>query len=330
MQIYTTQQATEMTEIAEEQFIVNDGCFGTMTDPDLIVTQGADLEFRFCGETREGNRPTINCVGATYVTITQKSCIVAGDTIELTCVGDCTLAGAPLQHAVTTVSPDGLRLTIEPGFPTLVNEVCYQALDLIDGCLGADDRDPAPRLTVLRGNWTLHGIAAHRISNGCVRSIGATVIAGSSSIRSLIIDAVQPDDHVSIPAAGITDAVVLRVRTVEETDRSYDVIELSQSAKVSGCFPALVADGLLVAFDVEADGVCQLGRIPASITSKMKPAHGVEVPLSADPMTFLGHYLFVAQTVKLVSGKPRVYTRRIASGLLVLKSTAIGSNRLAQ
>ena len=332
MQIYnTTVQAPHHEEIEPVMQVENDGCFGVLPmDPDLIVTQGADLEFRFCGETRADNRPTIACIGETYITITQKACISVGDTIELTCFDDCDVLGAQgiAQHTVTNISADGLRLTITPGFPALTEERCYQATDLLDGCLDFSPNTPAPRLTVLGGNWSLHGIAAHRISNGCVRSIGATTVAGSTSVKTLLIGAVQPDDHVSIPSAGIVDATVLRVRTASNGSNEYDSIELSQAAKVGGCFPALVADGLLVAFEVSADGPCQIARIPASTTSKMKPPHGVEVPATADPMTFLGHYLFVAQTVRLVSGKPVVFTRSIASGLLVLKSTAIGSNRL--
>jgi hypothetical protein len=235
MKIYintpTHHPETEM-EALQEIEIMNDGCFGTMpTDPDLVVTQGADLEFRFCAETKPDNRPQVACLGKDYITLTQKACITIGDTVELTCFDDCEVLGeeGASQHKVTDITPDGLRLTVEPGFPAITKERCYSQTDLLEGCLDTSAAVAAPRIVILQDKWTLHGIAAHRISNGCIRSMGATVVAGSSKIKTLMIDAVQPDDHISIPSAGVIDATVLNVRRTMVDGLEADVIELNLS-----------------------------------------------------------------------------------------------------
>jgi hypothetical protein len=90
----------------------------------------------------------------------------------------------------------------------------------------------------------------------------------------------------------------------------------------------MVADGLLLSFEIEGSGPCQTATLPASKTAKLKPPYGVEIPSMANPETFLGHYLFVAQSIVTVDGKPIVRTKLIDSGLLVLRSTVAGSNKL--
>lgn len=335
MQIYNYYSTAEEPMLAaKEPAMVPDGCFlGLHSSPDLIVTQGADLEVRLCAELATRTRPTIACIGPDYLTVDLKTCAVIGDKIELTCLDGCdvTLLQSATRQLITAISADGLKLTVSPGFASVTVEQCYRATDLLEGCLDLTAGNVAPRFIILVDNWTLQGFAAHRISNGCVKSMGITVAAGSSTVRSALVGAVQPDDHVSIPAAGITDAVIKSVRTTTHGGIAIDVIELSQASKASGCFPGMVADGLLIAFEVVADGPCSVARIAASQTSRLRPPYGVDVPASADPMTFLGHYLFVAQSIVLDSAKvPQVRTLEIGSGLLVLRSTVASSNSLKQ
>ena len=335
MQIYNYYSTTEgSAAVTIEPESIPDGCFlGLHHSPDLIVTQGADLEVRLCAELATRTRPTIACLGSDYLTVDLKTCAIVGDLIELTCLDGCdaTLLQSSKRQKVTAISADGLKLTVSPGFAAVTVEQCYRAADLLEGCLDLTAGSVAPRFIILVDKWTLQGFAAHRISNGCVKSMGITVAAGSSTVRSALVGAVQPDDHISIPAAGITDAVIKSVRTATHSGIPIDVIELSQASKASGCFPGMVADGLLIAFEVVADGPCSTARIAASQTSRLRPPHGVDVPASADPMTFLGHYLFVAQSIVLDAAKvPQVRTLEIGSGLLVLRSTVASSNSLKQ
>lgn len=321
-----------MNDHSQELALVPDGCFLKLDEsPDLIVTQGVDLEIRICAEVATRERPSIACIGPDYITIDLKSCVVVGDLIEITCLDGCdtTILQGSTRQKVLAISTDGLKLTLSPGFPGILAEQCYRSPDLLEGCLDLSPNVVAPRFTTLVDDWKLHGIAAHRISNGCVKSMGFTVAAGSSTIRTALVGAVQPDDHVSIPAAGISDAIVKSVRTVMHDGISIDVVELTQASKASGCYPGMAADGLLIAFEIENDGPCSIARIPASKTARLLPPFGVEVPAQADPMTFLGHYLFVAQSVVLdKAGVPQVRTVSIDSGLLVLKSTVASSNML--
>lgn len=318
--------------VEHEHELVPDGCFlGLVRSPDLIVTQGADLEIRFCGETAPADRPTIACIGPDYFTVDAKSCVAVGDMIELTCLDSCDAVDLAdyARQEVKGISADGLKISLTPGFPTLDKERCYRSSDFLEGCLDTSSKQTAPRFITLVDGWTLQGFAAHRISNGCVRSMGFTVAAGSSTVKTALTGCIQPDDHISIPTAGISDAVVKSVRTVMSGDQAIDVIELSQASKAGGCHSGMVADGLLIAFEIEADGPCSIARIPASKTARLLPPYGVEVPAQADPMTFLGHYLFVAQSIILdKTGVPHVRTNLIDSGLLVLKSTVASSNML--
>ena len=321
-----------MTDQMNEPALVPDGCFLPLNSSvDLIVTQGVDLEIRICGEISSRDRPSIACIGPDYITVDEKTCLVAGDLIEIAGLEGCDvfLLGDATRQKVKSVSTDGLKLTLDPGFPRIKAEQCYKSLDVLEGCLDLSVKSVAPRFVVLVDSWTLHGVAAHRVSDGCVKSMGFTVAAGSVNVRTALVGAVQPDDHVSIPGAGISDAVIKSVRTTMQGDLQIDVIELSQASKASGCFPGMVADGLLIAFEIESDGPCSIARIPATKTAKLTPPYGVTVPAQADPMTFLGHYLFVAQSVVLnKNGVPQIRTTAIDSGLLVLKSTVASSNML--
>ena len=333
MQIYNYPvKEPEMMTVEHAHALVPDGCFLKLhQSPDLTVTQGVDLEIKFCGEVSTRDRPMIACIGPDYVTVDEKSCAAVGDLIELTCLDGCDAVslGQETRQKINGISADGLKLTLSPGFPSVTVERCYRNPDLLEGCLDLSPDNVAPRFTILVDNWQLHGIAAHRISNGCVKSMGMTVAAGSAIVRTALVGSVQPKDHVSIPSAGISDAVVKSVRTVTHDGLLIDVLELSQASKASGCFPGMVADGLLIAFEIENDGPCSIARIPASKTAKLTPPFGVEVPAEADPMTFLGHYLFVAQSVVIdKAGIPQVRTQAIDSGLLVLKSTVASSNML--
>lgn len=323
-----------MPEMMNEPALVPDGCFLQLNgSPDLIVTQGSDLEIRFCGEISSRDRPSIACIGPDYITVDEKTCLVPDDLIELTCLEGCDvfLLGSSTRQKVKKVSADGLKLTLDPGFPKIATEQCYKSAEVLEGCIDLSQNSVAPRFIMLADNWSLHGIAAHRISNGCVKSLGFTVTAGSVNVRTALVGAVQPDDHVSIPLAGVSDAVVKSVRTTMQGDIQVDVVELSQAAKASGCFPGMVAEGLLIAFEIEADGPCSIARIPAAKTAKLLPPFGVDVPAEADPMTFLGHYLFVAQSIVMnKAGVPQVRTQAIDSGLLVLKSTVASSNMLGK
>jgi hypothetical protein len=315
-----------------EPALVPDGCFLNLPySPDITVTQGADLEIRFCGEHFTSERPIVACIGPDYITLDQKSCVKVNDSIMLACLEGCDLTEiTETTQVVSAVSADGLKLTLTPGFASVTKERCYRSLEQLEGCLDTTPGTPAPRFVILVKDWILQGIAAHRISNGCVRSLGFTVAAGSNVVKTLIQGAVQPDDHISIPSAGIVDAIVQSVRETQTDLGLVQSITLDQSAKTSGCFPGMVADGLLLSFDVESEGsgACQIARLSASKTAKLKPPFGVEVPANANPESFLGHYLFVAQSIVTVAGKPVVRTRLIDSGLLVLKSTVAGSNKL--
>jgi hypothetical protein len=335
MQVYNYPEADPVpSQLTAEPFIIHsDGCFGQLPSaPDIVVTQGSDLSFRFCAEQRGDNRPTVACISKASILVTDKFCVEVGDIVELTCMADCSVTGQA-QQEVTAISADGLRLTVTPGFPKLTKEVCFIQTELAEGCLGATQAAPAPRLTVLSQSYTVSGVVSNRISGGCVKTIGFTTTAGSTTIKTVLLDSVVPDDHISVCAAGISDAIVQSVtRSWNAELKMYvDAIVLNQSAKTTGCFPGMVADGLLLSFGVEEDGPCSILTLPASVTVRLKPPFGAEVPATADPTTFLGFVSFFAQTVtQNAAGVLRVRTEEIFSSMLVLRSNATGSNRLNQ
>ena len=81
MQIYNYYSKMEETQaVSTEPASIPDGCFlGLHHSPDLIVTQGADLEVRLCAELATRTRPTIACLGPDYLTVDLKTCAIVGD-----------------------------------------------------------------------------------------------------------------------------------------------------------------------------------------------------------------------------------------------------------
>lgn len=321
--------AQQAHQIAEP--LIRDGCLVNLPmSPDISITQGSDFRLKICLQGQPPERILLRCIAPTSVTLPAAACVKVGDTLALICGEGCDFMDGA-QHKITAISADGLVLTVDPPIAGLAAERCYadNPLPLI-GCIAPEPQPDPPSVLVLGDRWTLHGVLAYQVTDGLIRQFGVMSQAGSRYLRTAALGITRRGDHITVQGAGIIDAEVLNITAVQDPDTGteLEVIEVSQPATSTGCFAAFAADGLLLTFSIEADGVCQTAVLPASQTKLLRPRPGDQVPSGCDPQTFLGYYALFGTTVTMVDGKPVQEVFEVMSGCALLKLTAAANVRL--
>ena len=330
-----TQCATTAHQSAPPQTSTQDGPFLTLSgSPDILITQGADTAIRICLELPPRSRPVIKCIGPNYISFASRVCANPGDVVWLTGFdGNCDGANFEGQRTVVEVCVNGTEVVLDPPFKGVSEEFCFTAPEApLTGCIATPAPSISPRMVILEDKWGLNGFISYDISDGNIQQFGVMGKAGSRFVRTTNKGVAQVGRHITIQAGGVFDAEIVSVTpgVDAETGLELDIIELTQPVAQDGCYAAYSASGLLMNFQIESDGACQIAKVPAATSRLLSPAPGACVTQTdCDTRAFLGYYaLFASAVYRDSTGHLHVQSFEVGSGCAVLRMNASSNVRL--